>query len=121
MYFSSARYSSLRNFLPASCQLHTTSDLQNANRVSITRSKRSTYLRTYPVLLVHQDGSTITINHQTPRRLLTMPIDITTLSEEERKARQRLRDQAKKGEKKKEKDIFTDISLDQYKKFWKKK
>ncbi|XP_068091269.1 large ribosomal subunit protein mL55 [Hyperolius riggenbachi] len=110
-----------RTLLPASCQLHTSPPLLNANRTCTGRSGRATYLRTYPVLLVQPDGSTITINYKEPRRVLTMPIDITTLSEQERKARQKLRDGAKKDKAKKVSETFTGDSLDQYKKFWKKK
>ncbi|XP_077346738.1 large ribosomal subunit protein mL55 [Lithobates pipiens] len=118
----SVQCSPLRGFLPASCRLlHTSSDLHSANKAVIGRSGRSAYLRTYPVLLVQPDGSTITIHYKEPRRMLTIPIDVTTLSEDERKARQRLRDQSKKVKAKEEKDIYADISLDEYKKFWKKK
>ena len=38
----------------------------------------------YRVLLVHPDGSTITIRNHEPRPIIRLPIDITTLSEEER-------------------------------------
>ncbi|KAM5157818.1 large ribosomal subunit protein mL55 [Mantella aurantiaca] len=116
----SARYSALRIFLPASCRLHTSPEAHGANRVSIVSCRRTTHLRTYPVLLVQEDGSTITVHYKEPRRLLTMPIDITKLPEEERRARQRLREQSKKVPTEK-KEIYADISLDQYQKFWKKK
>ncbi|XP_018414136.1 PREDICTED: 39S ribosomal protein L55, mitochondrial [Nanorana parkeri] len=117
----SARNAALKRSLPASCWLHTSPELQDANKTTIVQCSRTTYLRTYPLLLVHPDGSTITIHYKEPRKLLTLPIDITTLTEEERKVRQRLRDQSKKGKVKEEKDIYPDISLDEYKKFWKKK
>lgn len=50
-----------------------------------------------------------------------MPVDITTLSETERKARFRKRD-PKRLQPKEEKDEFVDeFNVDDYKKFWKKK
>ncbi|KAM9307907.1 large ribosomal subunit protein mL55 [Gastrophryne carolinensis] len=116
-----ARFMTPRHVLPATCHLHTSSALHDSNRACIGRSGRTTYLRNYPLLLVQPDGSTITVHYKEPRRLLTMPIDVTTLSEEERRARQRLRDQAKRSKTKKEKEIYSDINLDEYKKFWKKK
>ncbi|XP_075070242.1 large ribosomal subunit protein mL55 [Mixophyes fleayi] len=110
-----------RSLLPAVQQLHTSAGLQSSHRASIGRSGRKSYLRTYPVLLIQPDGSTITIQYKEPRRILTMPLDITTLSEEQRKARLRLRNQPKKGSATKEKELYDDLNLDQYSKFWKKK
>ncbi|MGH0183323.1 UNVERIFIED_CONTAM: hypothetical protein FKN15_015278 [Acipenser sinensis] len=75
----------------------------------------------YPVLLVRPDGSTITIRYKEPRRILMMPVDISTLSEAERKARLRKRD-PKRGTAKREQDEFEDdFRVDDYSKFWKKK
>ncbi|XP_063780608.1 large ribosomal subunit protein mL55 [Pseudophryne corroboree] len=110
-----------RSLLPASHPLHTAAELQNSNRACTGRSGRKAYLRTYPVLLVQPDGSTISIQYKEPRRLLTMPLDISTLSEEQRKVRLRLRNRPKKGSATKEKDIYDDSNLDRYSKFWKKK
>lgn len=50
-----------------------------------------------------------------------MPVDISTLSEAERKARLRKRD-PKRGTAKREQDEFEDdFRVDDYSKFWKKK
>ncbi|XP_066441617.1 large ribosomal subunit protein mL55 [Eleutherodactylus coqui] len=105
----------------ASCQLHTSAVLQDSNRACIGRTVRKSFLRSYPVLLVQPDGSTITIRYKEPRRMLIMPVDITTLSEAERKARLRKRNQFKKSGAKKEQNTYEDFKLDEYSQFWKKK
>ncbi|MGH0152838.1 UNVERIFIED_CONTAM: hypothetical protein FKN15_023591 [Acipenser sinensis] len=110
-----------RRFLPAACAFHTTSVEQDSNRTSIVRCGRQSYGRMYPVLLVRPDGSTITIRYKEPRRVLMMPVDISTLSEAERKARLRKRD-PKRGAAKRGQDEFEDdFRVDDYSKFWKKK
>lgn len=75
----------------------------------ITRPHRVLYKRTYPTTLVYPDGSTITIRYPEPRQIIKvimfllslvlfqnkrvfmfffqLPLDLTTLSEEERKIR----------------------------------
>ncbi|KAM4705710.1 large ribosomal subunit protein mL55 [Rhinophrynus dorsalis] len=123
MALSFLQYGAYRSFLPAACRLHSSARLHNSNRTSIVRCGRHAFIRTYPVLLVQPDGSTITIQYKEPRRILTMPVDITTLSEEERKARLRKREQSKKVKTKQtKKDQFDDdFSIDEYSKFWKKK
>ncbi|KAL2090089.1 hypothetical protein ACEWY4_014777 [Coilia grayii] len=105
----------------AAAGLHTTGLHQNSNRTSIVRCTRSKYERQYPVLLVQTDGSTINIRYKEPRRILQMPVDITALSDEERKVRLRKRD-PKKTVAKKDKDEFKDdFKVDDYSQFWKKK
>ncbi|KAG8443500.1 hypothetical protein GDO86_012049 [Hymenochirus boettgeri] len=113
---------SFRSFLPTSCHLHISAWMNNSNRTSIVRCGRKTHIRQYPVLLVQPDGSTISIPYKEPRRILKMPVDITTLSEEERKARLRKREQSKKIKTKQEREQFDDgFSIEEYSKFWKKK
>ncbi|KAL7884868.1 hypothetical protein AOLI_G00076380 [Acnodon oligacanthus] len=105
--------------LAAVSSFHTTQAQSNSNRTSVVRCGRQRYERMYPVLLVRPDGSTINIRYREPKRIVMMPIDITTLSEEERKVRMR-----KRGPKKtvvKAKDEFEDdFKVDDYSKFWKK-
>ncbi|XP_073417121.1 large ribosomal subunit protein mL55 [Dendrobates tinctorius] len=103
------------------CSFHTSAEQQHSNRACIGRSGRTTFLRSYPVLLVQPDGSTVTIEYKEPRRMLVMPIDISTLSEDERKARLRLRNQARKTSAKKEQEIDDDFNPQEYRQFWKKK
>ncbi|KAL3267993.1 hypothetical protein HHI36_007127 [Cryptolaemus montrouzieri] len=61
--------------------------LLNALSASITKPHRCTYTRTYPTTLVNPDGSSFTIRFPEPREILTLPLNIWTLSEAERKAR----------------------------------
>uniref|UniRef100_A0A8C3YRA1 Mitochondrial ribosomal protein L55 n=1 Tax=Catagonus wagneri TaxID=51154 RepID=A0A8C3YRA1_9CETA len=106
---------------PESCRcLYTSSWRADSNRASLTRLHRQTYARLYPVLLVKQDGSTIHIRYMEPRRILTMPVDLDSLSQEERRARFRKRE-AKFKEKKEEPELSDDFHVEQYKQFWTKK
>ncbi|KAJ7986599.1 hypothetical protein DPEC_G00341540 [Dallia pectoralis] len=109
----------LRHFLPAST-FHTTSIQHNSNRTSIARCSRQKYERLYPVLLVQPDGSTINIRYREPKRILMMPVDITTLSEEDRKMRIRKRDPKKGSTTRRTVEFEDDFKADDYSKFWKK-
>ncbi|XP_017322530.1 39S ribosomal protein L55, mitochondrial [Ictalurus punctatus] len=106
--------------LLAVSSIHTTSPQSNSNSCSVVRCSRQKYERMYPVLLVRPDGSTINIRYKEPRRIIMMPVDISSLSEEERKARIRKRD-PKRGVVKRNDDEFEDdFKLEDYSKFWKK-
>ncbi|XP_078007823.1 large ribosomal subunit protein mL55 [Phascolarctos cinereus] len=105
---------------PTSHHLHTSSIQLNSNRASLTRVHRKAYARLYPVMLVKQDGSTIHIRYKEPRRILTMPVDIDTLSPEERKIRLRKRNPKYVEVGKEEAEFGDDFSVEQYAKFWKK-
>ncbi|XP_005991188.1 large ribosomal subunit protein mL55 [Latimeria chalumnae] len=119
--YSCLRHSGIGRMLPAACCLHSTPARHNSNRTSVVRCGRQTHARMYPVLLVRPDGSTIKIQYKEPKRILMMPVDISTLTEEERKARLRKRD-LKKTSAREEKDEFEDdFDMDKYSKFWKKK
>ncbi|MBN3321173.1 RM55 protein, partial [Atractosteus spatula] len=107
--------------LPASCAFHSSCNLQNSNRTSIVQYGRQSYGRMYPVLLVRCDGSTVNIRYKEPKRILTMPVDISTLSEEERKARLQKRDARRVEAKPAKEEIKDDFNVDDYSKFWKKK
>lgn len=54
---------------------------------AVTRIHREVYARTYPTILVKPDGSTFTIPYHEPRKIIKLPLDLSTLSESERKAR----------------------------------
>ncbi|XP_060152747.1 large ribosomal subunit protein mL55 isoform X2 [Globicephala melas] len=101
-------------------QLYMSSQRADCNRASLTRVHRQTYARLYPVLLVKQDGSTIHIRYREPRQILTMPVDLDSLSPEERRARFRKRE-AQVKEKEEEPELGDDFDVEQYKQFWTKK
>ncbi|XP_016356143.1 39S ribosomal protein L55, mitochondrial-like isoform X1 [Sinocyclocheilus anshuiensis] len=106
--------------LQATSTFHTTVFQSNSNRTCVVRFGRQKYESMYPVLLVRPDGSTINIRYKEPRRIMKMPMDITTLSEEERKIRMRKRE-PKRTAKQKLNDFEDDFKVDDYSKFWKKK
>ncbi|NP_001104649.1 large ribosomal subunit protein mL55 [Danio rerio] len=106
--------------LQATSSFHSTVIQSDSNRTSVVRLGRQKYERMYPVLLVRPDGSTINIRYQEPRKLMKMPVDLTTLSEMERKIRMRKRE-PKKAVKKELEDFDDDFKADDYSKFWKKK
>ncbi|KAL5283170.1 MRPL55 family protein [Megaselia abdita] len=54
---------------------------------AVTRIHRTCYARQYPVSVVQSDGSSITIRYQEPRKIIKLPLDLSTLTEVEKKAR----------------------------------
>ncbi|XP_022918310.1 large ribosomal subunit protein mL55 [Onthophagus taurus] len=94
--------------------------IRNLNSLSatITKPHRKNYLRTYPTLMVNTDGSTYTIRYHEPRQIITLPINIWTLSEAERKERLDRRKPKKKV--KIEDDLEDDFDSKKYLKYLKK-
>ncbi|XP_029797313.1 39S ribosomal protein L55, mitochondrial [Suricata suricatta] len=102
-------------------RLHVSSRVADSNRASLTRVRRQTYARLYPVLLVKQDGSTIHIRYREPRRMLEMPVDLDALSPEERRTRFRKRMAQLTEQKQQEPELVDDFDAERYKRFWTKK
>ncbi|XP_006147035.1 39S ribosomal protein L55, mitochondrial [Tupaia chinensis] len=102
------------------CCLHTSSWQADSTRASLTRVRRQAYARLYPVLLVKQDGSTIHVRYREPRCILAMPIDLDTLSPEERRARFRKREAQFQQKKEEEPELSDDFDAERYKQFWTK-
>ncbi|KAK0075650.1 hypothetical protein PV325_006597 [Microctonus aethiopoides] len=58
----------------------------NCWTAGITKKHRKVYERTYPVHLVHPNGSTINIQYHEPRKIIKLPLDLNKLSNAEREA-----------------------------------
>uniref|UniRef100_H0X3U7 Mitochondrial ribosomal protein L55 n=1 Tax=Otolemur garnettii TaxID=30611 RepID=H0X3U7_OTOGA len=114
------RQSTVKAAGPTPCHLHTSSWWADSSRASLTRVRRQAYARLYPVLLVRQDGSTIHIRYREPRRILAMPIDLDTLSPEERRARLRKREAHLQPRKEYEEEPSDDFDVERYRQFWTK-
>ncbi|XP_043797929.1 39S ribosomal protein L55, mitochondrial [Apis laboriosa] len=59
----------------------------NCWTAAITKKHRKLYLNTFPVYLVLPDGSSINIEYEEPRKIITLPLNLNTLSQEERQSR----------------------------------
>ncbi|KAJ8315893.1 hypothetical protein KUTeg_006551 [Tegillarca granosa] len=91
----------------------------NSNRTGIAQINRVYFKRTYPTMLVLPNGATINIRYKEPRQIIKLPLDIATLSPEERA----LRLQKRKPKVKREKivDIGDDFDRKKYSHLLKKK
>nr|CAD7424310.1 unnamed protein product [Timema monikensis] len=68
----------------------------NCNTASICKIHRVTYARTYPTIVVLPDGSSVNIRYHEPRKIIKLPLDLSTLTEEQRKERLERRKPKKK-------------------------
>jgi len=59
----------------------------NCHRASVTRIKRGTFPKHYNTLLCLQDGSTVTIRTKEPYKILVVPDNLESMTEEEKKTR----------------------------------
>ncbi|XP_008333056.1 large ribosomal subunit protein mL55 [Cynoglossus semilaevis] len=113
----------VRSVLPLCVQassFHTHTAQFNSNRTSIACHSQRKFERLYPLLLVRPDGSTINIRYKEPKRIFLMPVDISTLSESDRRLRLKKRE-VKKTTKEKVVKYEDDFEAEKYSQFWKKK
>lgn len=59
----------------------------SSSTCAINKIHRAVYSRTYPVVVVKPNGSTYTIRYHEPRGIIKLPVDMSTLSESEKRAR----------------------------------
>ncbi|KHJ48833.1 hypothetical protein D918_01138 [Trichuris suis] len=85
---------------------------------SLGKVKRKIYRRLYPVMMVLPDGSAIMVRYNEPRQIIKLPVDLSTLSEAERRERLAARRPTKKGEA--NADLSTSYSHKNYAFLWKK-
>lgn len=85
----------------------------------VTKIHRQNYARDYQTILVNPDGSSINIRYHEPRKIIRLPLDLSLLSEAERKARVEKR--KPKTRVKIEEDIKDNFSANKYLKYMKKK
>ncbi|XP_050342730.1 39S ribosomal protein L55, mitochondrial [Nymphalis io] len=57
----------------------------NCNVSSVTKIHREIYTRMYPTKVILPNGASINIRYHEPRQIIKLPLDLSTLSEEERK------------------------------------
>uniref|UniRef100_A0A336LVQ4 CSON002935 protein n=1 Tax=Culicoides sonorensis TaxID=179676 RepID=A0A336LVQ4_CULSO len=86
---------------------------------AVTRMHRSLYARSYPTIVVQSDGSTFNIRYHEPRKIIKLPLDISTLSEANRKVR--LENRKPKQKIKVEEELEDTFSARKYIKYVKKK
>ncbi|CAH0627230.1 unnamed protein product [Chrysodeixis includens] len=89
------------------------------NVASVTKIHRDIYARMYPTTVVLPDGASINIRYHEPRKIIKLPLDLSQLSEEERKMRLEKRKPKKKV--KITDDIDDDFNAKKYLKYIKKK
>ncbi|KAL1246104.1 Large ribosomal subunit protein [Trichinella spiralis] len=95
-----------------------TSGRTHCHVASLGKTKRSQYHRKYWTLLVKPDGSTVHFRYKEPRRIITLPIDLSMLSEKERLERIAERNPTKLSHD----DIVEEVfNFNEYAYLWKKK
>ncbi|XP_045514135.1 39S ribosomal protein L55, mitochondrial [Pieris brassicae] len=59
----------------------------NNNVASVTKIHREIYTRMYPTKVVLPNGASINIRYNEPRKIIKLPLDLSLLSDEEKKIR----------------------------------
>jgi len=90
----------------------------NCHSSSLARLSCEHYKRLFPVTLVNSDGSTLRIRYHEPRRIVTLPLDVTQLTEAERNLALEKRKPISKIVV--EEEIIDEFSVDKYDFMWKK-
>jgi len=86
---------------------------------AVTKPHRNIYINTYPTTLQCPDGSTMQIQYHCPIGVIQLPLDLSKLTDEERK--RRLAKRIPKTKVKIQDDIEDDFDEDRYLKYTKKK
>ncbi|CAB3243782.1 unnamed protein product [Arctia plantaginis] len=86
---------------------------------SVTKIHRDIYPRMYPTTVVLSDGASINIRYHEPRKIIKLPLDLSQLTEEEKKMRLEKRKPKKKV--KITDDVEDDFNAKKYLKYMKKK
>ncbi|KAI8428601.1 hypothetical protein MSG28_007339 [Choristoneura fumiferana] len=89
------------------------------NIPEVTKIHREVYTRMYPTTVVLSDGSSFNIRYHEPRKIIMLPLDLSQLTEEERKIRIDKRKPRKKV--KVTEDVEDNFNAKKYLKFMKKK
>ncbi|OAF67146.1 39S ribosomal protein L55, mitochondrial [Intoshia linei] len=90
----------------------------NCNMFKLTTIKRKNYIRMYPVNFIFNDGSSITVRHKEPRKIIKLPLDLRKFTPEQMAAfKQKRKPTNKMKISKKENDEY--FNNDQYSFLWK--
>uniref|UniRef100_A0A7E4ZZ10 39S ribosomal protein L55, mitochondrial n=1 Tax=Panagrellus redivivus TaxID=6233 RepID=A0A7E4ZZ10_PANRE len=102
-----------------SATFSTSSAALNAYRASLGKLARSKYIKQYQTLIMRPDGSTIYARTKEPRHFVQLPLNLSSLSEDER--RQRLAARKPKAKAIKQEVIDDNFDLESYATMFKKK
>ncbi|XP_037077756.1 39S ribosomal protein L55, mitochondrial-like [Pollicipes pollicipes] len=90
----------------------------NCNRAVVSRVHRLRHPQLYPTTVVLADGSTVTTRYHEPRKIIRLPLDVSTLSEQQRLLRLQRRKPRQKVTM--EEDVDDSFDASRYQKFWKR-
>ncbi|XP_026751464.1 39S ribosomal protein L55, mitochondrial [Galleria mellonella] len=86
----------IKNFKVSVVNLSMHNRYLNNNVTCITKIHREIYARMYPTRIVQPDGASINIRYHEPRKIIKLPLNLSLLSEEERRIRLERRKPKKK-------------------------
>uniref|UniRef100_A0A1Y9H9E9 39S ribosomal protein L55, mitochondrial n=1 Tax=Anopheles farauti TaxID=69004 RepID=A0A1Y9H9E9_9DIPT len=91
----------------------------SSNTAAVVKVHRSIYARRYPTVMVLPNGATINLKYHEPRKIIKLPLDLSLLSEAERKAR--IEKRKPKQKIRIEDDVEDTFNANKYLKYMKKK